>query len=577
MATINEQFIQVKTKANFESRLSAGDVKDTSIAFIEDTNEIWAKGHYYPCPYTKEELTNLFNNKVDKESGKSLVLDSLITKLSGLKTQQEIDSAINAKQDTLVSGTNIKTINNESLLGSGNITIANSSTDWDSIENKPQWIQNDGVNWSDINEIPSTVVTSVNITGSGNAVVNASFSSNTLTLSKGTISSGQTYGPATTTTLGLVSVPSSGGLSVNAGVLSVNSSWLTTQVENIFNNNITVSWDDIQDIPKLITSVGFDSVQTPNGYNLAVNVNGTPYTENLVFKTINNNSIVGSGNITIESESYELPTATMSTLGGVRLGTSSSPTGNVYPIGNLTNRLNVGIPTVSTSTNGIMSSTDKSRLDQLWNGSSSSLPYVKKAGDTMSGTLNNTSVTPLQFSGAEWQFLKGTRALYFRTNQAGTRPSGGDPAALTFNCTQNNIVQVQLAEDALVAKYNYDGTKAVSVAGTLTVSGNITAPAFYESSDRNLKENIKDIKQENKYLIDSVNLKQFNFKNDDALRFGVIAQEVEVAGLNFLVSEDTNGNKAVDYISLLILKIASLEDKIKKLEYNNLSYGQENC
>ena len=56
MAQINEQFIQVKTKANFESRLSAGDVKDTSIAFIEDTNEIWARGKYYPCPYTKSEI-----------------------------------------------------------------------------------------------------------------------------------------------------------------------------------------------------------------------------------------------------------------------------------------------------------------------------------------------------------------------------------------------------------------------------------------------------------------------------------------------------------------------------------------
>ena len=35
----------------------------------------------------------------------------------------EISTALNAKQDTLVSGTNIKTINNESILGSGNITI----------------------------------------------------------------------------------------------------------------------------------------------------------------------------------------------------------------------------------------------------------------------------------------------------------------------------------------------------------------------------------------------------------------------------------------------------------------------
>ena len=32
-------------------------------------------------------------------------------------------TALNGKQPTLVSGTNIKTINNESILGSGNITI----------------------------------------------------------------------------------------------------------------------------------------------------------------------------------------------------------------------------------------------------------------------------------------------------------------------------------------------------------------------------------------------------------------------------------------------------------------------
>lgn len=34
---------------------------------------------------------------------------------------QEIGSSLTSKQSTLVSGTNIKTINNESVLGSGNI------------------------------------------------------------------------------------------------------------------------------------------------------------------------------------------------------------------------------------------------------------------------------------------------------------------------------------------------------------------------------------------------------------------------------------------------------------------------
>lgn len=40
---------------------------------------------------------------------------------NGIKTK------ISSKQDTLVSGTNIKTVNNQSLLGSGNITISGGS------------------------------------------------------------------------------------------------------------------------------------------------------------------------------------------------------------------------------------------------------------------------------------------------------------------------------------------------------------------------------------------------------------------------------------------------------------------
>lgn len=41
-----------------------------------------------------------------------------------LSDQTDLQTALNEKQSTLVSGTNIKTINNESILGSGNITIS---------------------------------------------------------------------------------------------------------------------------------------------------------------------------------------------------------------------------------------------------------------------------------------------------------------------------------------------------------------------------------------------------------------------------------------------------------------------
>lgn len=54
---------------------------------------------------------------------------------SNLNTMQDnvedainsVDTELNSKQDTLVSGTNIKTINNNSILGSGNITIGSST------------------------------------------------------------------------------------------------------------------------------------------------------------------------------------------------------------------------------------------------------------------------------------------------------------------------------------------------------------------------------------------------------------------------------------------------------------------
>jgi len=38
-------------------------------------------------------------------------------------TETEVDNLLSAKQNILISGTNIKTINSESLLGSGNLVI----------------------------------------------------------------------------------------------------------------------------------------------------------------------------------------------------------------------------------------------------------------------------------------------------------------------------------------------------------------------------------------------------------------------------------------------------------------------
>lgn len=107
--------------------------------------------------YTKEECNSTFatisqmENKVDKVEGKSLIEDEEIARLSTVTNYDDTaineqiatlnsskldvsayttDKAnfatieqLNEKQNTLVSGTNIKTINGNSILGSGDITI----------------------------------------------------------------------------------------------------------------------------------------------------------------------------------------------------------------------------------------------------------------------------------------------------------------------------------------------------------------------------------------------------------------------------------------------------------------------
>ena len=103
-----------------------------------DTSEFVTKTEYNPKEQAiAEALTNLNENKADKTE---------LPDVSTFATKTEL----NAKQDALVSGTNIKTINNQNILGEGNIEIQGGAgeqqqADWnqtettavDYIKNKP--------------------------------------------------------------------------------------------------------------------------------------------------------------------------------------------------------------------------------------------------------------------------------------------------------------------------------------------------------------------------------------------------------------------------------------------------------
>lgn len=114
----------------------------------------------------------------------------------------------------------------------------------------------------------------------------------------------------------------------------------------------------------------------------------------------------------------------------------------------------------------------------------------------------------------------------------------------------------------------------VTVNGNVCASGIVKATAVYSTSDENLKENIHELGFEDYHKASYFGFKSFNFKDDETKTktYGVIAQEVQAAGLDNIVHKDDKGNLSVDYTSLLILKIANLENTVRSLteELKNL-------
>jgi hypothetical protein len=142
-----------------------------------------------------------------------------------------------------------------------------------------------------------------------------------------------------------------------------------------------------------------------------------------------------------------------------------------------------------------------------------------------------------------------------------------DPGAGTENTSGNTRLDTITIPTSIDNLSNWNGT-CINLPHNVCVTGTITASGAIYSSDKNLKENIVSLKG-NKSIFDKVadvDVVSFNFKDDENknTKYGVIAQDVQKAGLDELVYEN-NGNLGVDYTSLLMLKIAYLEDTIKNL------------
>jgi hypothetical protein len=188
---------------------------------------------------------------------------------------------------------------------------------WDDIQGKPSTFtpSTHTHTVSQITDFPTNIVTNVTISGSGNAVTNASFSDNTLTITKGTIEGGggdsNTVTQMTDDTTSIYWTPLLASYSANNNT-ETNFVRKLKGVEYNFSEGYFVINETASGIDTMALHIGAVSGDTDLGDGLTINNHGISVSpggaDNSVFrtdgttsqlKTINGQSLFGTGNMRI--------------------------------------------------------------------------------------------------------------------------------------------------------------------------------------------------------------------------------------------------------------------------------------
>ena len=222
--------------------------------------------------YTKEEADTKFASK-DELTNVQTVANDADTKVNALTPRVEgVETAMGNKQDTLVSGTNIKTINNQSILGEGNIEVSG-EVDLTNYYTKPEA---DG---------KFATITAINEQAADISALQTAMNGKQPTLVSGTniktINNESLLGEGNIEVAKKTDIPSTDNLATKDEL---------TAVETVANNANTKA--------DAATS-RIESVETSLGNKQDILVSGTN------IKTINSQSILGSGDLTISGVSEE--------------------------------------------------------------------------------------------------------------------------------------------------------------------------------------------------------------------------------------------------------------------------------
>lgn len=289
-------------------------------------------------------------------------------------------------------------------------------------------------------------------------------------------------------------------------------------------------------------------------------------------------------NVPWTDTTYSLPTASATTLGGVKVGNGLSISNGVLSTGNYVSNVEVGSPSTDWQSAYVpmtVSYRDGSTTDR-----NISLPMASGGGTNgsaglMSGAdkkkLDSLSATPNMIKSRDSKVECDTSSndITVYAPSAGVNITCKDPIGLTVSdevVATFNVDSDLHADITLGGGYNNIHIKSGSSAGSgiiiraddgVRITGSVEASGgFFDTSDARVKANVKEIDASD---ADKVKLVEFDRTDKEHHGYGVIAQELEKVYPE-MVNTDSEGFKSVNYNELAMVKIKYLEDKVARLE-----------
>lgn len=546
---INKKLIHFNKKATFNSqKLSANDsntqyqvggtgtvqtgapdINYQSIVYIKDSKEIWTHGQFYATAVTWSTITG-------KPSFATVATSGSYTDLTNKPT---IPTSLPTPNSLTFTGATTGTWNGSAAKTVNIPTYSNASTSSAGLMSTSDKSKLNGIaSGAEVNQNAfSNVVV-------GSTTIAADSKTDTLTLTAG---SNITLTPNATNDS--ITISASG------------SSYSLPLASNSTRGGIKLSSSTQGGTPNGIT--------TTSGRTYAVQVNSSEQ------------AVV---NVPWTDTTYTLPTASASTLGGVKVGNGLSISNGVLSTGNYVSNVEVG--SLSTDWQSAYVPMTVSYRDGSTTNRNISLPMASGGGTNgsaglMSGTdkkkLDSLSATPNMIKSRDSKVECDTSSndITVYAPSAGVNITCKDPIGLTVSdevVATFNVDSDLHADITLGGGYNNIHIKSGSSAGSgiiiqaddgVRITGSVEASGgFFDTSDARVKANVKEIDASN---ADKVKLVEFDRTDKEHHGYGVIAQELEKVYPE-MVNTDDEGFKSVNYNELAMVKIKYLEDKVARLE-----------